>query len=189
MLVLGMVPLLRKFKKLIFVLVGLSTGIYLFFSYGWVEESFLFLSKTLLVNLGRLTLQFEMGVLYYVYRDKIVMSLKWFLIAVAGLVAGSYLFDYEIVFAIFGAYVVLYLGFNYYGISKLYNKVGDISYGVYIMSFFVQQIVIELLGEIPYGYRAYYMDTYTNFWVSILIVVPLALISWHCFEKQLLKLK
>ncbi len=184
-----MVPLFRKQKKLIFGFLTLSAAIYLFFSYGLKADDFLGVSKTRFVNMGRLTLQFEIGVLYYIYRDKIIMSLKWFLLAVAGLIAGSYFFDYEIVFAIFGAYIVLYLGFNYYGISKLYNKVGDISYGVYIMSFFVQQRVIELLGEIPYGYRAYYMDTYTNFWVSILIVVPLALISWHCFEKQLLKLK
>lgn len=189
LLVLLMVPLLRKFKKLIFVIIALSAAIYLYFSYGCTADTFLGVSKTLFVNFGRLTLQFEVGVLYYVYRDKIVMSLKWFLVAVAGLVAGSYFLDYEIVFAIFGTYIVLYLGFNYYGISKIYNKVGDISYGVYIMSFFVQQRVIEYLGEIPYGYRAYYMDTYTNFWVSVVIVVPLALISWHCFEKQLLKLK
>ncbi|SHJ28097.1 acyltransferase family protein [Pseudobutyrivibrio xylanivorans] len=189
LLVLLMVPLLRKFKKLIFVIIGVSAAIYLFFSYGCTTDTFLGISKTPFINFGRLTMQFEVGVLYYVYRKKITMSRKKFLIAVAGLIAGSYIMDYEIVFAIFGAYIVLYLGFNYYSISKLYNKVGDISYGVYIMSFFVQQRVIEWLGEIPYGYRAYYMDTYTNFWVSVLIVVPLALISWHCFEKQLLKLK
>ena len=188
-LVLAILPLLRKYKKLIFVMIAASAGVYLFFTYGWTDPNFYIVSKITLTNLGRLTLHFLVGVCYYLYRDKIIMSRNKFLIAVAGIIAGSYWLDYEIVFALFGAYIVLYLGFNYYGISKYYNKVGDISYGVYIMSFFVQQRVTEWLGAIPLGYRAYYMDTYQNFWVSVLIVVPLSLISWHCFEKQLLKLK
>lgn len=117
------------------------------------------------------------------------MSWKYFVVAVIGIVATSYITDYEIAFSVFGAYIVMYLGFNYYMISRVYNKVGDISYGVYVLSFFVQQRVIDCMGEIPYGYRALYMDSYINLGVSILIVIPLAFISWHCFEKQLLKLK
>ncbi len=189
MLVLLLVPLFRKCKIMIFPLIALSAAVYLFFTYTWTQDSFFIVSRTILVNLGRLSLQFEMGTMFYIFRDKIVLSWKWFLLAVIGLAAGPYFIDYEIVFAVFGAYVVLYLGFNYYGVSKFYNKVGDISYGVYVLSFLVQQLVLDWLGVVPYGYRAPNMNSYINFIVSILIVVPLAFISWHCFEKHLLKLK
>ncbi|SEA76566.1 Peptidoglycan/LPS O-acetylase OafA/YrhL, contains acyltransferase and SGNH-hydrolase domains [Pseudobutyrivibrio sp. ACV-2] len=188
-LVLFLVPILRKYKKMIFPLIALSAAVYLFFTYAWTEERFFILSTIILVNLGRLSLQFEMGILFYIFRDKIILSWKWFSAAVIGIVAASYFIDYEIAFAAFGSYIVLYLGFNYYGASRLYNKVGDISYGVYVLSFLVQQLVLDWLGVVPYGYRAPNMNSYINFIISTAIVIPLAFISWHCFEKHILKLK
>ncbi|SDH56712.1 Peptidoglycan/LPS O-acetylase OafA/YrhL, contains acyltransferase and SGNH-hydrolase domains [Pseudobutyrivibrio sp. 49] len=189
LLVIVLFPFLKKCNKLIFLLVAFSGGVYLYFNYLWTDATVFILSKDVLVNLGRLTMHFEMGVLYYIYRERIVLRYRYFWLKVVAFIVGSYFLDYEIVFALFGTYILMCIGFSYWKISEYYNKVGDISYGVYIMSFFVQQRVIEYLGEIPYGYRAYYMDTYLNFVVSVLVVVPLAFISWHCFEKQLLKLK
>jgi peptidoglycan/LPS O-acetylase OafA/YrhL len=186
LIVLVMVPLFRKHKKAIFAFIAASVALYFSMKYGGFLESSL--PVNFLVNFGRLTWEFEMGVLYYLYRDKIIMSWKIALAALVGLVATSYFADYEIAFTIFGAYIVLYIGFSFWGISKLYNKVGDISYGVYIFSFFVQQRVIDLMGYSLDGYHVL-MDPMTNFGVSVAIVIPLALISWHCFEKQLLKLK
>ena len=145
--------------------------------------------REILANLGRLSLHFEMGILFYIYRDKIIMSRKKFLVSIAGLVAGSYFLDYEIVFALFGSYLIMYIGFHDSKISRLYEKVGDLSYGVYILSFLVQQLVIEYMGVSPDGYQAVRMDPYVNLGISTLIVLPLAYISWHLFEKQLLKLK
>lgn len=189
LLVLVMVPLFKRYKKSVFAFIALSAGVYLYFMYGVNADATLLISRERLINLGRLSLQFEMGVLYYLYRDKILMSWKIFAAALAGLVATVYFIDFEIAFAIFGSYVILFLGFSYFFISKLYNKVGDISYGVYILSFFVQQRLIDVMGKSPDGYQVLRMDSYVNLGLSILIVVPLAFISWHCFEKHLLKLK
>lgn len=186
LIVLVMVPLFRKHKKAIFAFIAVSVAIYFSMKYGSFSSDLV--PVTFLVNFGRLTWEFEMGVLYYLYKDKIIMSWKIALAALVGLVATSYFADYEIAFTIFGAYIVLYIGFSYWGISKLYNKVGDISYGVYIFSFFVQQRVIDLMGYSLDGYHVL-MDPMTNFGVSVAVVIPLALLSWHCFEKQLLKLK
>ena len=189
LLVLGFVPLCKKYKKAIFAIIAISLGIFLLFSYGIKEGSFMGLSNTPFINFGRLSMEFEIGAMYYIYRDKIVLSFKYFLIAVVGVLAVPYFADYEIAFALFGAYIVMYIGFGYYGISKLYNKVGDISYGVYVMSFFIQQRLIDVMGASPDGYQVLHMDPYINLLMTAIIVIPLSFTSWHLFEKQLLKLK
>ncbi len=188
-LVIFLVPLLKKHKKLIFAVIACSAAVYLYFTYAYAAEEFLGVSTEVFDNLGRLTLHFEVGSAYYLYRDKIKLSIRNFVIAVVGLIAASYFIDYEIAFALFGAYIIMYIGFGYFKISHIYNKFGDISYGVYILSFFVQQRLIDVMGASPDGYQVLRMDTYTNLWISFAIVVVLAFISWHCFEKQLLKLK
>ncbi|SDB53402.1 Peptidoglycan/LPS O-acetylase OafA/YrhL, contains acyltransferase and SGNH-hydrolase domains [Pseudobutyrivibrio sp. YE44] len=189
LLVLFFLPIFSRKKNLVGVFLAASAAVYLYFTYVFVGDHFYMLPTSILVNLGRLTMQFEMGILFYLNRNEIPMKFKYFLIAVVGLIAGSYFFDYEIVFAIFGTYIVLYIGFSDWKISRWYDKVGDLSYGVYVLSFLVQQLVIEWIGVSPDGYAYLRMDPYVNLAISTVIVLPLAYISWHCFEKQLLKLK
>lgn len=188
-LVIAIVPLIKKYKKSIFAIIGLSAFVYLFFTYGWQEDAFYIVSKERLSQLGRLSMQFEVGAMYYIYREKIIMDVKLFLGALAGNIAITYLFDFEIAFAIFGAYLIIFVGFNFFRISRYYNKIGDLSYAVYILSFFIQQRIIDILGLSPDGYQVLRMDPYQNLALTTIIVLPLAFISWHCFEKQLLKLK
>ncbi|MBR1622378.1 MAG: acyltransferase [Pseudobutyrivibrio sp.] len=181
--------LLKRSRKFVFAIIAISAAIYFYFNYGWTADSFYGLSKETLVNIGRLSMEFEVGVAYYLFRDKIILSFKLFLVAIVGIFACNYFFDFELSFALFGAYIVMFIGFGYYKLSLLYNKVGDISYGVYITSFFVQQRVIDVMGASPDGYQVLHMDPYVNLGVTTLVVVPIALLSWHLFEKQLLKLK
>ncbi len=189
LLVIAIVPLIKKYKKAIFALIGVSAFMYLFFNYYWTADSFYMISKDRFVQFGRLSLQFEIGAMYYLYRQRIVMDVKLFIGALAGLIALDYLLDFEIAFAIFGAYVIIYMGFSYYWVSKYYNKIGDLSYAVYILSFFIQQRIIDVMGVSPDGYQVLRMDPYINLGITTLIVLPLAFVSWHCFEKQVLKLK
>ena len=189
LLVIAILPVLRKQKWLVVPLIILSAVIYGYFTYIWMDERFFIVSKELLMNFGRLTMHFNVGVLFYLFRDKISLNWKLLLAAVLGQVALTYFFDFEIAFAIFGGYIIMYFGFQDYKISRLYDKVGDLSYGVYILSFLVQQLVIERMGVSPDGYQVVRMNPYTNLAISAAIVVPVAFISWHCFEKQLLKLK
>ena len=64
-------------------------------------------------------------------------------------------------------------------LRELGSKVGDLSYGVYIYAFPVQQTLV------------YYFAP--NYWQLMLISIPityiLAYVSWHCIEKQALTLK
>ena len=188
-LVIAIVPLIKKHKKSIFAVIGISAFLYLFFTYGWNSDTFYIVSKERLSQFGRLSMQFEIGAMYYIYRESIIMDIKLFLGALVGHLALTYIFDFEIAFALFGSYLIIFIGFGYYFISKYYNKIGDLSYAVYILSFFVQQRIIDIKGISPDGYQVLRMDPYQNLGLTILIVLPLAFISWHCFEKQLLKLK
>ena len=187
--VLMMLPIIRRYKKSIFIMIGFFAALYLFMSYGWAADSLAFVSKDIILNIGRLTMMFCIGAFYYLYQDKIPICWQMLLASIVCLVAASYFIDYEIAFALFGSYIVIYIGFQDWKIARLYDKVGDLSYGVYVISFLVQQLVVDAMGVSPDGYEALRMDPYVNLGLSLLIVLPIAFISWHCFEKQLLKLK
>ncbi len=58
---------------------------------------------------------------------------------------------------------------------------GDFTYGIYIFSFPVQQCIIALTGG--------RINPYPLFFMTILITLPLAILSWHLLEKKMLMLK
>jgi len=61
------------------------------------------------------------------------------------------------------------------------GKYGDFSYGIYVFSFPVQQMLvsIKILKENPY----------MQFLVTLLLVLPVAVLSWHFVEKKFLTFK
>ena len=64
-------------------------------------------------------------------------------------------------------------------ISNISEKIGDLSYGIYIFSFPVQQTL-----------QHYFQLNYLHLmWSSLLITLIFALISWHLIEAQALKYK
>ncbi len=146
-------------------------------------------SAEFISSMVRLGMFFIMGMCYYLYQDRIVISGRIAIVAFILLIAGMYLADFSIVFALFGSYIIFYLAFQKRFIATWYDKVGDLSYGVYILSFTVQQIVCEIVGTPVKYYLTMSMNPYLNMLISFIIVLPLAWISWHCLEKQCLKLK
>lgn len=77
--------------------------------------------------------------------------------------------------------IVLALSFLPLGPASRLCKNGDISYGVYIYAFPIQQSVVSLLGnDVP---------PLTLFWYSLPVTCLLALLSWMFVEKPSLALK
>jgi peptidoglycan/LPS O-acetylase OafA/YrhL len=66
--------------------------------------------------------------------------------------------------------------------SFVTDRLGDLSYGMYIFAFPVQQIVVELGGRRGWNFA-------THFWVSFLVTSMLAYVSWHLLEKRALLFK
>ncbi|MES2431795.1 MAG: acyltransferase [Bacteroidota bacterium] len=57
----------------------------------------------------------------------------------------------------------------------------DISYGLYIFAFPIGQIIYKILG--------YTSSSYTIFFLTILVTIPIALASWFLIEKPCIQLK
>ncbi len=66
-----------------------------------------------------------------------------------------------------------------YGISNITKHLGDLSYGIYIYGFPVQQTLVYYFG----------MDHISLIFTSLIISAILAFLSWHLIEAPALKLK
>ena len=74
---------------------------------------------------------------------------------------------------------VLLLGFIPLPIISTFGKLGDMSYGIYIYSFPLQQTLM-------YFFK---MNTYTLMFTSVLLSITFGFFSWHWIEKRALKYK
>jgi peptidoglycan/LPS O-acetylase OafA/YrhL len=128
---------------------------------------------------ARLAFHFLLGVALYANRDKIELNYKaaLFFLLLGGYALGREWFNY--VFPLCLAYLLFFFAYRtpYLNVD---GRLGDISYGVYIYAWPVQQSVAQLFPEqVPYF----------NTLVSTPVVVLLAYGSWHLLEKPCLGLK
>ena len=128
---------------------------------------------------GRPALFFAVGVLFYLNRDKIILDGR---LALAAAFATFYSFGTpwsQYVFPAAFTYLLFYLAYRTPHMD-LDSRLGDLSYGIYIYAWPVQQLVrMYLPHEGPY----------MNTLVSTPIVFALAWLSWHWVEKPVLARK
>lgn len=129
---------------------------------------------------SRLGLFFLIGACLYINRDKVIMDKK---IALAAAVAmfssfGKDWFDY--VFPISFSYLIFYCAYATKQVSSIDRKFGDISYGLYIYAWPIQQAIAH---SFPDG------NAYTNMALSTLVVSVIAYLSWHFIESPILSKK
>ena len=129
---------------------------------------------------ARLGFMFITGMTIYVYRHRI--SSRWWMVAIAGaLVVGSwFLSDYRLLAAPALGYLVIWCG----GAIKnqlLQLKNRDVSYGIYIYGFPVQQALV-MAGLATWNPFLFGL-------VALIVTVPLAVASWVLIERPMLKLK
>jgi peptidoglycan/LPS O-acetylase OafA/YrhL len=86
---------------------------------------------------------------------------------------------YDSVKHVFIPIVVMLIGFIPLPFIRSFGKIGDMSYGIYIYSFPIQQILM-------YFFK---MNTYTLMLVSVLLSIGFGYISWHLIEKKVLLYK
>lgn len=147
-----------------------------------------FLSGSFLYLFVKLYMFFAAGMSLYLFADKIIIDGRVALAQLVFLVVGSFVLDFCFFFAVCGSYIILYLSFQKKFVSTKYEKVGDLSYGIYVFAFPVQQLVLHYMGEYNDVYYLY-MNPYLNMLVSLVIVVPLAWCSWRFIEKPCINLK
>lgn len=136
-----------------------------------------FAMSTIPQMVSRFAVMFAAGALIYQYQDKI--PARWSLVALSGvlLLASGLLPNYRVLAAIPLAYLVIASG----AMLKRPNLRNDLSYGVYIYAFPIQQLLVIIglgtLGVFPF------------FALATLVTLPLAAMSWFVVEKRALALK
>jgi len=127
----------------------------------------------------RLAFIFSVGMVFYLYRDKIPMSDVLAAVAAFVFVGGMRTGLYAGVGQVAWAYLVLWLAVRLP--LHRFDRYGDFSYGLYIYAFPVEQL-LALYGVYRWGYVPY---------VTMAVAISLfcAAASWFAIEKPFLRLK
>ncbi|WP_281890041.1 acyltransferase [Paenibacillus sp. YYML68] len=170
--ILGVIKMLRKEIILLFLL-----GVY------WVSHSPDLIGNGYFASpiTTELVKYFTVGMLCYLLRYYIIMHRYIAILSVILLVATSSFGHFQFAFTFCGTYLVMFFAFMGNQHLREFSKNGDYSYGLYIYSFPIQQLLVSLHGD------------RLNFAGLFLLSYPLTLIvayfSWHLIEKRALNLK
>lgn len=131
-----------------------------------------------LVRLGSF---FLMGSFFYLYRDKLVFSRRFALLAAVVLIWGLFSWRLsELILATAGGYLLFFVAFRPISSISDFNKLPDVSYGVYLYGWPVQKL---LLWYFPM------MSPWTLFVLACVGALICGVVSWYAVEKPFLRLK
>jgi peptidoglycan/LPS O-acetylase OafA/YrhL len=136
----------------------------------------------MLLLLHELTLPFLMGMAFYQFRKVLPLSGIGCVLAVgaAGLAylgAGPW---FREVFIVSWSYLVFAFGFLPFRPLKIYNRLGDYSYGMYIYAFPIEQTVVS-------GWPG--VSAVVLIAASFPITLIFAVLSWHIVERPILAMR
>lgn len=124
---------------------------------------------------------FASGMALYRLRDSGFLNGRIALLAAAGLMLSVPLKAFILLFPIFGSYLVIYLAFARWLKPLPAARFGDLSYGLYIYGWPVEQALVWLNGgTMPWA---------KLFALALPITAALAFLSWHLIEKRALRFK
>lgn len=132
-------------------------------------------------TLVELSLFFFMGSLLFLFRDSLYLKKEIVMIGIVILFLSLFYGGFKPLFAVIAPYSIMYLAFLPKTRLQSISKYGDLSYGVYLYAFPIQQIVAHLFGGST--------SPWINFLISVPVVLMLAFLSWHIIEKNFMKLK
>ncbi len=119
---------------------------------------------------------FAVGICGYRLRGTELFAGRWALVAALGLLLSIPAHLFLIGFALFGSYLVLYLALNQKLRPVPAARFGDLSYGLYIYGWPIEQGVVYFSkGAAPW---------WAVFGVSLAVAVPVAFLSWHGIERR-----
>jgi len=125
---------------------------------------------------------FFLGASAFLLKERIIINLKIFLFIIA--IFTLLFFTNKTLLSTFYIlalpYAVLYLAYTSNKITLCFNKLGDYSYGLYIWAFPIQQIL---------AYHFIGIKPLEMFVFTVILTLPVAIISYHYLEKKALKLK
>lgn len=167
-----------KSKLLPFVLYILVSAVYIYIHFSDYD----FTAYFGILNTIKFTSLFLAGACFYHYRAYIPRSRYLFLLSSAVLIITLlWVRIFSFVLPVFGGYILFYLIFNRTVRFKNFSRYGDFSYGIYLYSWPIQQLVMMYFGQ--------KLNFFLFFISTLLIIIPVAALSWHLIEKPFLALK
>jgi peptidoglycan/LPS O-acetylase OafA/YrhL len=124
---------------------------------------------------------FAAGMVLYKLRHTRIFDGRIALLALAGLVLSIPLRQFIPLFPVFGCYLALWLAFNPWLPVIPAARFGDLSYGLYIYGWPVEEAVMWLSG----GSAAWWQV----FLTALPATATIAFLSWHLVERPMLRLK
>ncbi len=143
----------------------------------WIDKN---LALGFIGGVGWMLAFFVTGMALYKLRDRGIFNGRLALLAAVGIVASVPLQSFIPMFAVFGCYLALYLALHP-GLPVIpAARFGDLSYGLYIYGWPVEQTVS-------------YLRPGASWWELFLLAMPataaVAFLSWHLVEKRALSFK
>jgi peptidoglycan/LPS O-acetylase OafA/YrhL len=177
---LGILFFVREYKTIICPLLWFTfVSMYLFFVFGmerFGHSNLLTLQGYEFFNLGTF---FAAGsALASIKFEKWNSGLLLFF-SIGILLIAFYFGYYNLVKHLFFSVVVLSIGFITIPFFSTFGKYGDMSYGIYIYSFPIQQIIMQF----------FHTQVYHLMVLSIFTSIGLGFCSWHLIEKKALRFK
>ena len=133
---------------------------------------------------GRFLYVFFAGALAYSLRSRITLRTGLAIGLVCAIAAAVVLtqrpFVRQAVLLLALPYLLLWLGLVPGGPLRLWNRLGDYSYGMYIYACPVQVALFSMGATAP---------GVPNFLLSTLLTLPIAIVSWHALEKHALQVR
>lgn len=129
---------------------------------------------------AQLALLFFLGGFFYVNRSKIPLSLVGLIFLFILAYSTKHYYFFGFLKTVIFAYAVLFLALHPKLRLPSMDRWGDISYGLYIYAFPVQQTIAYLIPQVK---------PFNMFIMSTAITVMLATLSWRSVEKPALKFK
>lgn len=138
----------------------------------------LFIFKIGVANFVRFFLFFFAGAIFFIYckerKIPIVFPIVFFVLMCV-------LRNIDLFFVpafIFIIAIVFRIAFHEQRYGQRIVSYGDFSYGTYLYGYIIQNIVFQLIGE--------KLNPWSLFIISLLLTVPLAILSWNIVEKKFL---
>jgi len=131
---------------------------------------------------ARLLPYFLVGMAFHAYRDRLRLTTRGAALCAVIFVAASFV-PYAMIFAlpVLAAYLIFWFAFLPLKPLHRFAKHGDFSYGIYLYSFPILQIIVFWRGTA--------MDPLALFAIAWPVSIAVAAISWHVLERRWLRAK
>ena len=131
---------------------------------------------------ARFIFMFFSGASFYLLRERVVMSGAFAGTCVAAIIAAGSVTQnhvlHRLVLAASLPFLALWLGFVPGGFIRRFNRLGDYSYGVYILACPIQYYLADRYGT---------LSPWSSFALSMAAIVPMSIVSWRYVESRALK--